>query len=315
MHHEDSLPCVAVLLPSWNTKDHTIAFLESMVLQDYPHSCVELVVVDNGSSDGSPEAIEQWCESRGRELRRCQSIENERNLGIAQAYNRALSACDQEAEFVVRSESDVLWPRCTLSKIVSTFASDQRIGIVGAKGIKASNPGEIDHAAREMNWWNGSLREMDPGDVTDCDCTFGATLAIRRKVLGKLGWFFRADRFFASELELCTRVKRHGWRVVCAPEVEVLHEMAASSGQIDRKRFSLLSAFESSEFFMGSARWPGKPVLLSSLLIRGLADLVFGRPEPISGFLRAAVWHWTKWKRALPWGGDDLDSLLDWLEH
>ena len=79
----------------------------------------------------------------------------------------------------------------------------------GARGLLYGTvPPQLDHAAGYMNWWNGRLRRVDPPDLVDCDSVLGPTFLTRRSCIDQMRFFFPADRFLASELEFCTRVKR-----------------------------------------------------------------------------------------------------------
>jgi GT2 family glycosyltransferase len=202
-------PLISIVLPNWNTKAHIIDFLDSVALQIYPKSALEVIIADNGSSDGSQEAIRQWYSRHMDEgWHRLELIELNENCGIAFAYNTAYHDCSPESEAILRGESDVIWDINLVNVLTKALFSRPDAGVVGARGVNFNSPDRIDHAARYINWWTGHLSDRDPETLVVCDCVFGGTFLIRRSSLDRMGFFFHIDRFLASELDLCTRIKK-----------------------------------------------------------------------------------------------------------
>jgi GT2 family glycosyltransferase len=237
-------PLVSVLLPSWNTKAYVEAFLGSSLCQDYELNAVEVVILDNGSRDGSAEVLGKWRDEHASRFRRVIVEAFDVNRGIAAAYNRAFELADLEAEVLVRAESDILWEPQVLTQLVSALLGDPRIAVVGARGILLREPSRVEHAARTVNWWTGVVRSADPPGVIDCDAVLGSTFAIRRSVVRKWPTLFPTDRFFADELGFCTRIKRKGYRVVFQPGATVLHRSGGSTRLLDSRRFAFVDTFE-----------------------------------------------------------------------
>lgn len=275
-------PTISVIVPNWNTKDQILQFLDSIQSQIYPKSAIEIVVVDNGSSDGSADAVDAWMNSQaGFEWFNLKCIRLSFNIGIAAGYNIGYENCSKNAWAVMRGESDVELTADCLEIMVKTLIDLPDVGIVGAKGVRFDEPQKIDHAARHMNWWTGSLRGHVPLERTDCDCVFGGTFLVRSECLQRMKYFFDDKRFLASELELCTRVKRYGYRVVCEPKAVSLHKIARSTHKLCSWKFNYISQIEGILFQLKYNRFPNLAVYLGYSMLRGVCRFLKGDSIPL----------------------------------
>ena len=279
-------PLISVVLPTWNTREDTLDFLESLARQDYPRAALEVLIADNGSGDGSQDAIRRWYAQHAAESwHRLELIELPENRGIAAGYNAAYERCSPEALAILRAESDVLFAPDLVTALVEDLLALPDAGVVGARGVIHGSPGRIDHAARYVSWWTGSFRELDPAALVDCDCVFGGTFLVRRSCIERMGSFFQRNRFLASELELCTRVKRLGYRVLCEPRAVAQHKVARSSGHLDHVKFAYISHREQTLFHLAYNRFPRKAVFLAFTLAWSAKRALAGEGMFLRGFL------------------------------
>lgn len=272
-------PLVSIVVPNWNTKDAILQFLASIQLQTYPRSAIEIVVVDNGSSDGSADAVDGWMSSQENAgWARLQCIRLVSNQGIAAGYNIGYEHCSRNAWAVMRGESDVELSANCLEALMQVLLDLSDVGIVGAKGVPFDATQDTDNAARYMNWWTGSLYARPIVERADCDCVFGGTFLIRAECLHKMKYFFPRDRFLASELELCTRVKRHGFRVICEPMAVALHKGAGSTHKLCDWKFSYISQKEMTLFQLKYNAFPRLAVWLGYSILRAMKRSLSGDP-------------------------------------
>ena len=236
---------ISILLPSWNTREHSIAFLDSLLEQDYPLHQLEVIIIDNGSHDDSVASLKRWAAKEWvTQLYAFKLIELPTNCGIAVAYNIGYENADPKTQAIIRAESDVIWEQNLVTVLVNALAQHPMAGVVGAQGVLYSKPKVIDHAARYINWWTGNMHNQTPQTITQCDCVFGPTFIIRRSCIEQSGYFFEADRFFADELAFCTRIKNIGFEVLYDPNAHVFHKGAGSTSQVTSSRFEYLAYFE-----------------------------------------------------------------------
>lgn len=111
-------PLVSVVIPSYNMADFTPLTVESVLAQDYPD--VEVIVVDDGSTDGSVAALSRF----GSRIR----LIEQKNAGACAARNRGLQEC--KGEFVAFLDCDDLWERHKLTRCVETLQAHPKAVMV-----------------------------------------------------------------------------------------------------------------------------------------------------------------------------------------
>ncbi len=220
---------VAAVVPSWNRKPDLRICLESLLAQDY--DALEIIVVDNGSDDGSPEMVRQ-------EFPQVRLLANRENLGASVAKNQGVAATDAEFVWFLDSDSQVEDAAC-LSHMVELLCRDETIGGIG---------GEIFHAPDGERMMtvktvcaNGETQTImiDPQGVVLQECDYLATCncLMRRDVVEKLGGFDTRYFVLSEDKELGWRLGRVGLRSVIDSRTGVLHRVSplARRGDLFRK--------------------------------------------------------------------------------
>lgn len=203
----------------------------------------EVVVVDNASTDGSPEMV-------AREFPGIQVIRNAENLGFAAASNQGIQATTTTYVLSLNPDTEV-----TLNAIRTMRDYLDGRPDVGAISPKILRPdGSLDFAARRSfptvttafarlsrlsrifprsaRFARYNLTYRSPDEVQEIDAGTGACLLIRRAVLDQVGLFDEAFFMYGEDLDLCYRLKQAGWKIVYLPTAEVLHYKGESSRQV-----------------------------------------------------------------------------------
>lgn len=225
---------VTVIIVNWNGRHWLERCLPALQAQTYAD--FQVIVVDNGSTDGSV----SWLDENWPAVR---VLPNDRNLGFAAANNAAISA--SRGEYVVTLNNDVLVEPGWLSELVAG-AADPDIGMVASQIALWDRPDMLDSAGLEVDragiGWNRGWGQAAATARTACD-VFGACAAAglyRRAMLDEIGLF--DEDFFAyyEDVDLAWRAQRAGWRGRYAPAARVLHWHSATGRQsIERKLFLL----------------------------------------------------------------------------
>jgi GT2 family glycosyltransferase len=311
---ESDWPLVSIVVPTWNSECDLSDLLESVASQSYPKNSLELVIVDNGSTDGSVNFLHDWFVShQSAGWHRLQLIRLSSNKGIAHAYNLGFEHCSPETFAVLRGEADVILESDVVEKLCGVLRNDRSIGVAGAKGIlHGTVPPQLDHAANYVNWWSGRVKRVDPPHLVDCDSVLGPTFLARRSCINEMQFFFPADRFLANELEFCTRVKRSGYRVVCEPAAVSYHKGAKSTGNLDFGRFGYVAQRETVLFHLKYNPFPQKFFCLAFNAAYSLKQAWMGNKMPLLGLRDGFRWWLSKNPTKLPYASSDV-SLTDWL--
>lgn len=236
-----SKPKLSIIILSYNTKDLLKLCLES-IQKALPKSLkVQAIVVDNASTDGSPQMVESgfpWVEL----------TKSKKNLGYSGGNNLGLKKAD--GKYILFLNSDVEIKKNALSEIVRFMESNKKIGVVTPK-VKLFN-GEMDpdcHRGFPSPWasitYFVGLENLFPrsrlfgqyhmghlnlNKAHEIDAGFGTFMVVRKKVLDEVGKWDEKYFFYGEDLDLFYRIKSSGWKVMFFPKVLALHHKGASSG-------------------------------------------------------------------------------------
>ncbi len=217
-------PTIDIVVVTWNHRNWILRCLDA-ILQTTKHVGVQVMVVDNHSSDGSAEAAQAHPLIP-------RVIRNTENVGFGPANNQGWRAGN--GDLVVFLNPDTEAQAGWLEAMADRMASDESIGVVGAKLLYPD--GRIQHAggivyANGMTDHRGNGLE-DRGlfdEACDVDYVTGAALAIRRNLLVSIGGFDpRFSPAYFEECDLCLAVKQAGYRVVYEPACALIHHESVS---------------------------------------------------------------------------------------
>jgi hypothetical protein len=185
----------------------------------YPN--FQVVVVDNGSDDGSQEAIRERFTS-------VTLLENGENLGFAGGNNVGISfALQRGADYVLLLNNDtVVDPRC-LTLLVDAADGNERIGIVGPTIYYFDEPGLVWSAGGRMDWRRGRPYLSPPSrDEDEVDYVTGCAMLVKSEVIRRIGLLDERFFMYFEEVDWCIRAKRVGFEVVHVPEAKVWHKIS-----------------------------------------------------------------------------------------
>lgn len=226
---------LSVIIVSFNTNEQLRECLRH-VFDSAARFSFEVFVVDNDSSDGSAEMVEQ-------EFPRAKLIKNSQNVGYAKANNMALRQA--QGRYVLLLNSDVEVAPDSFDKMISFMDNDKSVGIAGCKVVKSD--GTLDKASRRSfpNFQN-SLRyflglpsdynlDLPDDQIAEVDSVMGAFLMIRRETVEKIGLLDEAFFMYGEDLDWCYRAKAAGFKVKYAPVTTVVHHKGSSSRKLPGK--------------------------------------------------------------------------------
>lgn len=221
-------PALSAIVLCWNGAPFVSACLTSLLTQTLRE--IEIIVVDNASTDDTVTLVEHA-------YPQVTLIRNARNLGFAGGMNVGLEAA--RAPVVVLLNQDVILDPDCLDQIAAAFATEERVGAVGAK-LYFPDRLTLQHAGGRLDQplalgQHRGYGEIDVGQYdTPCDVEYvtGAVLGLRRAALDEVG---RLDERFwpgyFEEVDLCRRLRAAGWRVLYWPPAVAVHRESASLGK------------------------------------------------------------------------------------
>ena len=216
-------PCVCCVIVNWNGWQDTVDCLTS--LREQVYSNLQIVVVDNGSTDDSVERIR----SGFPEVR---LIETGKNIGFPSGCNVGLrAALAGNAEYVWLLNNDTVCPPDTLHKLVLRAMASPDAGLVGTVLLYAHDPTKVQAwgGGRIIPWIAFSTHFYAPTEFgQNCYTTFASVLA-RREMLEEVGLLYEGFFMYQDDSDLCLRMQKTQWKIVMAADTAVLHKEGAST--------------------------------------------------------------------------------------
>lgn len=227
---------VAVIIVTWNGREQLVRCLRALERQTWRDRVT--VVVDNASTDGTPEIVT-------REFPDVRLLANRTNLGFAAANNIGIRATD--APFVATLNNDAVPEPGWLEALVRMAEGDPTLGSVASRMVFARDPWTIDSCGVALDRagiaWD--LLGGYPAEVIDRPrevfgpCA-GAAL-YRRTMLEDVGLFDEDYFAYLEDVDLAWRARLRGWRCQLAPDAVVRHEHAATLGDASPLKRYLLA--------------------------------------------------------------------------
>ncbi len=214
---------ISVIVLNYNGKGFLNSCLSSLASQTY--SDFEVIVVDNGSRDGSPEYIEEnypWV----------RLAKNNENLGFAGGTNAGIRAA--KGEFILTLNNDSRADSRFIEELIKPMA-DPEVGVCAAKMLFPD--GRINSAgiciSRSGAAWDRGMFEPDRGQYEFVEEVFGACAGAalyRREMLDEIGLFDEDFFLYLEDVDLAFRARLAGWKCLYVPGARVIHHHGGTAG-------------------------------------------------------------------------------------
>lgn len=223
-------PRVAVIVLNYNGKDVTLVTLSSLVEMTY--DAYDIIVVDNGSTDGSFEVIAEAYPE-------IVQLRVDENHGISHGLNLGLRhALEQRYDYLLACNNDIEADSGMLTELVRIMEGDTSIGCIGPKTYY--------HGDRERLWSAGGIlrfkesvtRERGMGEIDrgqydrdgEVDYVNGCAMLMRREAVEAAGLWDPTYYLGAEDADWCVRAKQRGYRCYYAHRARLWHMVSASIG-------------------------------------------------------------------------------------
>jgi GT2 family glycosyltransferase len=223
-------PKVFIIVLNWNRHEDSIECIHSIRKINYHR--YEIVIVDNGSTDGSEEILR-------RAFPDIKLIQTGDNLGFAEGNNVGIRyALENGADYAVILNNDTTVDANFVTELVNAAESDKSIGIVSSKIYFYDRPDVLWYAGAVLDLKTGKSKhtgynEKDAGQydtVRETDRACGCSMMISRRACETVGLMDAGYFCYGEEADWSLRVREAGYKVVFVPASKVWHKISAATG-------------------------------------------------------------------------------------
>ena len=219
---------ISVIIVNYNRKDLLQNCIDAVKMQSVKD--IEVIVIDNGSSDGSTEMINS-------DYPEVKLIENKENLFFCKANNQGIK--EAKGEFILCLNSDSVLDKDYLKEALGSFDLDEKIGMVSGKILRMDKK-TIDSTGlfvgRNRKPVERGYGKLDKGQYEKPEYVFGVSgscMLMKKIMLGHIkdeNWYFdETFEIYYEDLDLCWRAQKKGWKAYYNSKAIAYHERGATA--------------------------------------------------------------------------------------
>lgn len=212
---------ISVVIPTYNLKHGVVRCVSSALDSSFQYK--EVIAVDNGSTDGTFEAVRQ-------SFPQIKLVRSEKNLGVCGGRNLGLKHVSGDSKYILFLDHDIFLERDALERLLEVAESDSKVGIVTGKIYYSDDPAIIWAAGTSINLLTGKIAFNGGKDDGQFDEVREVQVApsiifTRRKLLDEIGAF--DELLFATyeDTDFCFRARQAGYKVVYTPYARAYHSI------------------------------------------------------------------------------------------
>lgn len=231
---------LSVIIVNWNTKDLLLNCIREFK-REAAEFFTEIIVVDNASTDGSPDAVKNCFPD-------VILIRNTTNAGFARANNQGIRV--SKGEYVCLMNTDIELPANSVTGLFRFIAAHQNIGLLGPRVL--NRDGTLQFSTWRFDSFVSmffsvfSLNRICPNTITypmdrirKVDYIAGCFWLIRKTAVEEVGLLDERFFFYGEDKDWCYRFHRKKWDVILNPDISIIHYGGGSSGSSSAK-YSLM---------------------------------------------------------------------------
>jgi GT2 family glycosyltransferase len=275
---------LSIIIVNWNAKDLLLRCLEA-VNRNLGTIQSEVIVVDNGSTDGSVEAA---CER----FPHTRFLENQTNIGFSRANNQAIEASG--GRYYLLLNTDTFLHTGALETMLRFMDANPDTGAAGCRlyyedGSLQRSCTSFPTLATELwqalwldrlfpksrvfgKYW---MTYWDFNDSREVESIIGACMLLRREAIAEVGLLDESYFMYSEETDLCYRLKEKGWKVRFIPQASATHIWGGTSKRIQEET-TFLRLYKSRTQFFRKHYGSAITLLYKAVLILGSVMRVVG---------------------------------------
>jgi len=271
---------LSVIVLSWNTKEilrQCLASVMKEVREMGEIGEIEVIVVDNGSVDGSPQMVK-------KEFPEVKLLVNKENLGFAKGNNQGIEAA--RGKYIMLLNSDTVVKRGAFKRLTDFLDQNPRVAVVGPKllnpdGSAQANCGRFPNLLVAIvmlfgeHWGGSDYVRCSPGTSCFVDWLMGAAFIARQEVFEKVGGLDEDLFMYMEEVEWFYRARKADFRAYFLKEAEIIHLGRGSAKQ--GKKEPIINIYRGLIHYYRKHRTKFELIILLVMLkLKALLSLIIG---------------------------------------
>lgn len=285
---------LSVIVVSYNTKDLSKNALEAVevALQKTPNITYEIIIVDNNSSDGSPQMLNDYAEGKHN----IHIIHNEKNVGFGAANNIGIHRA--HGQYILLLNTDAFAEHVNFNELISFMTNHTD---VGALTVRVELPsGNIDPASHRgfPTIWRSicyfsklealfsrvpllsqvfggyHLTHLNLNTIHEIDSPAAAFYLTRKKIIDEIKGFDEAYFMYGEDVDLSYRIKQKGYKIIYYPLYTVIHHKGQSGlkkhNNNEQQSLTKKHFYEAMKIFYRTHYAPNHPSFINSLVYAGI---------------------------------------------
>jgi GT2 family glycosyltransferase len=239
---------VTVIIVNYRAAELVLANLPRLTAEKQGVEKLEVIIVENGSGDGSAERLAAGIEALPKDMRP-DLVVSERNGGFAAGNNIGFARIEEQGgdpDGILLLNPDTELPEKTLPVLIAAAESREKVGVVGGRALKEDGSragcayrfpslrtelGKYPFVSRVLpSAWKQSDVSRDGGEPVPCDWVSGSCFLITKAAWQLEPRFDERYFLYFEETDYCRRIKAHGLDVLHAPEARYTHIGGQSTG-------------------------------------------------------------------------------------
>ncbi len=279
----EKFPTISIVFPNYNGGNEPLECLQSVRKLNYPKSKIEVIIIDNNSSDGSDLEIK-------KHFPKVNLIKNKQNLGFAKAVNMGIKK--SKGSYIFIGNDDLVLEKNSLKKMVEFMFKNPRVGVLGGKIFYKSSPKKICSAGYFINHWTGNVyKSKNHNQIYQPDWVQGCAILVPKAVFNQIGLLDENFVLLFDDFDLCTRARKKGFKIFYLPEAIFWH---GESVTVDRNKSFKYFHWYKSKFYFLIKHYPLLNLLsifLLQILIITPYRAIFLQDGRLSPFLKGLSWN------------------------
>jgi GT2 family glycosyltransferase len=283
---------LAIIIVNWNLKLDTLECIASLV--EAGASLEQIIVVDNGSTDSSIQAL------RDIYPERLQIIALDANCGYATGVNRGLDyALINKSQWILLLNNDTIVTPTFIEAMQAAIQTNPSFSIFAPMILYYSQPSliwsmgdrRVDRTLLTINPYRGKNIDRTFPKVIPIDFTTGCAMLVNRNVFEKIGLLDESFFMYGEEVDFCWRARQAGFTFACIPAARLWHKISKSSSK-DKPGTRYLRIRNQIRFYRRYSSPAGKWFYFIYTLVRSLILCAIGLVTKESGLIGPTLRGW-----------------------